>query len=323
MGNRGKIIHHLGRMAVLAIFFHLRILTADAQNWAPPGAVWYYSYDNLWVTGYVKIVSVGDTLITGKQYRVLQKSYHVFDAQTSAYHDTVFGEEFVYSDSNRLYIRRYERDYVLYDLSKGPGQSWTFAATWPVCDSTGEVEVDVISSATINGWYYKTMTVQAKTNSGWGWGGESPSIIIDRIGSITNYFLPDPTYLCQVPGLYEGGSLRCYHDQNMGWFYSYTHNDCEYINNLETPQTVCMSLELFPNPASHCIFLYHPLSEGPNPGMYSIYDYNGHCVMSIKATGRGCEDRLTVAGLSQGTYLCVFSNRNGIVALRKFVIIKH
>ncbi|MCK9617814.1 MAG: hypothetical protein M0R21_08245, partial [Lentimicrobiaceae bacterium] len=46
----------------------------QSQTWAPMGAVWYYSYTNFWIDGYIKIEAGKDTTIMDKQCRELVKT---------------------------------------------------------------------------------------------------------------------------------------------------------------------------------------------------------------------------------------------------------
>lgn len=274
-----------------------------SQGWAPLGATWYYSYDSFWVTGYVKIVSLADTNFNGRNYRILEKSYHTYDYLSLIYKDTVFGYEYVYTDSNRLYIFRNHNNYILYDMSQGPGGSWVIPATFPVCDSTGEVEVDVISSATINGSMYKTMTVNSKDSSHWGWGGGSPTIIIDKIGNTGAYFLPDITFYCGVVDIFEGGPLRCYHDNSMGWFYTYIQDECDYINY--TGEYNEAGFAIYPNPARD--FLWIGVPSTLKVISYEIMNLSGLAVKPKQSCSRYSEIMIPVDNLKPGLYFIKLS----------------
>ena len=46
-----------------------------AQNWAPAGAKWHYSYIGF-ASGYVEIANVGDTIIAGQTCQKLQKTFN-------------------------------------------------------------------------------------------------------------------------------------------------------------------------------------------------------------------------------------------------------
>jgi hypothetical protein len=46
-----------------------------AQNWAPAGAKWHYSYIGFSI-GYVEIANVGDTVIAGQTCQKLQKTFN-------------------------------------------------------------------------------------------------------------------------------------------------------------------------------------------------------------------------------------------------------
>ena len=57
----------------------LAVHVAYAQQWAPNDAVWYYGYQTYSLKGYTKVQVEGDTLLQGKNCKIISKTIYGYD----------------------------------------------------------------------------------------------------------------------------------------------------------------------------------------------------------------------------------------------------
>lgn len=220
------------------------VLAQSNTVFAPVGAYWYYtnipSFFSLY-QNYVKVESIGDTIIQRKNCRRLTKK-RVNAAEK---------EEFLYISGDTVYrLSDNNKFYVLYNFGAQPGDTW-LSRSYTMDDGTEEdslyIKVDSISSIQINGYQLRVLYVSS-THPYLGFGGYWQPIgkakIIERLGG-TWYMLPH-NYAFLDNEIRIG--LRCYFDDSFGLYNSGIVENCDDIileidePNYESP-TTC-----YPNP---------------------------------------------------------------------------
>ena len=243
----------------------------QSQTWAPMGAVWYYSYTNFWIDGYIKIEAGKDTTIMDKQCRELVKTLFSYDHVNIVYDTVIMGKEYTYSDNDKVYILRNNQFYTLYDFSAKPGDSWVIPHTFDIeCDTIGEVIVTDTSSVVVNGTRLRSLTLQAAENSHWMLGSQA----YESIGSIDSYMLPELTMLCNILDVFEGGPLRCYEDNTLGYFSTNIASSCDYIAGISKKKKE-NTFQLLPNPGTNTLYIQTTLKDAK----LEMYDANGRLVV--------------------------------------------
>jgi hypothetical protein len=88
------------------LFFLLFITTFNSFSqkvWAPIGAVWHFDINNMGETGYLKIESQKDTIIDGKNCKILHSTKTTF-AIPGVYQNQNLESLITYQNNNNIYI---------------------------------------------------------------------------------------------------------------------------------------------------------------------------------------------------------------------------
>lgn len=266
---------------VLFTFLCFQFAVAKAQVWCPAGATWHYGYNGAWSTGYYKVEYKGDTVISSVICKKMSKTHYSYSYVNNTLDTTYLTDEYTYSDSNKVYIFRFNTFYILYDFSANVGDMWNIAGTNQYssssCDSTGFVKVDSIGTMLINGQSLRFISVSPVLNSQWGWSCR----IAEKIGPIINYpngigvynyLFPSNLYYCgmQLDELYEGGKLRCYQDNAFGFFSTGIASNCSYLaTDIKENKTGICQFVIAPNP-----FLTHLTISSTSHLLKEINVYN-------------------------------------------------
>lgn len=241
---------------LLSILIILLVNIITAQNFAPLGSKWNYTYSNFSVFGYVELESVSDTMVNGLNCKKLIKTKEVFDYMYDEYHTMNLGFEIISSDEDKVYIFRNGQFYTLYDFSADINDTWeipmTYDAFFEDCDTLGTIQVIAKGDTIIEDQNLRYIVVEPLENSSWALEG----LIIENIGAVEYYLLPEQ--LCVID-FYEGGLFRCYSDDlivlHQGPY------PCTYItvgiNDIENK----MKLSSYPNPAQNYIVFESPNAE--------------------------------------------------------------
>lgn len=156
----------------ISIIF-LTNLKGYSQNWAPVGATWYFTAENLPcsslyipIISYIKLESEKDTVINGWNCHKISQSSPDRNFKTYFY---------MYSDSNKVYEVECNQKYLLYDFNKKKGEYWIipkYCNDTLFVDSTGIITL-------LNGQIRNVQYVHLINNS-WGW--NFTGRIIENIG---------------------------------------------------------------------------------------------------------------------------------------------
>ncbi|NOX47902.1 MAG: T9SS type A sorting domain-containing protein [Chlorobi bacterium] len=304
-------------LIVLALFCLLSSESIFAQEWAPEGAEWYYDYDAFEVTGYIRIVSEGDTVINGQLCKVLAKTRFTYDYVTGNYETAFMGNEYTWSDTNKVYIYKYGQFYVLYDFSLQTGDSWTIPANYlGFCDSTGTMVVDSVGSIVVNNDSLRVVYCSPGESSHWFLG----SVIIEKIGPLDSYMLPEMTNECGVPDLFEGGPLRCYYDEGFGWYSTGIAAECDYILGVGGRDAKGQLLQVYPNPATDWVAFAYTLPNKDSEAVIKITDATGKLIDVVAVNGQQGQKIWDTRHIKPGAYFYSFE-AGTIIKSGKIIIV--
>ncbi|RLD53477.1 MAG: hypothetical protein DRJ05_16385 [Bacteroidetes bacterium] len=295
--ERGKY-HKIKKMKITILTLSMILVfmgqNVISQEWAPEGAEWHYSFGAFEVTGYVKIVSDGDTVINGQQCKILSKTATSYNYITEMYDSAFIGNEYTWSGNDKVYIYKNGQFYTLYDFSAQPGDSWIIPATHlGYCDTTGTMVVDSIGSIVINSMPLRVIYCNSDESSHWFLG----SVIIEKIGPVNSYMLPNMTINCGVADLFDGGPLRCYSDNGFGLYETGIAPSCGFIVGVEVEEDTEGLFRVFPNPAENRITI---VSESQITKSIEIMDIYGQPLKKINTDEKRV--LIDISGFSKGVY---------------------
>jgi hypothetical protein len=224
------------------IFFFQTVfqLSVYSQQWAPTGCVWHYGMIESYFAGdqgYLRVESIGDTVIHGQQCKILHKTR--YDAYWHTLTDE--GNDYMYSSNDVVYHFMNDTFYTVYDFNAMPGDTWTVAvpspSPWFSTDTLVKIIVDSVSTITIQNQILKSLYVHSDSNE---WRFLNP--IIERIGSMGGMF----------PFIYG------FMDMDIPFFRCYADTSIFYNRNPSQPcDTVIDDLPEFPEASDFSIY--------PNP----------------------------------------------------------
>lgn len=290
----------------LLFIFLLISATALAQGtWAPTGAVWHYSYYNQTTSGYVKIESIGDTVIDGKTCKILHKT-RIYNDGFSASIDTVdLGEEYTYEESNVVYYYRLGQFFILYDFNASLNDSWVIAGDEqnpdPSClDSTGTIYVDSTTTVSINSHNLQGLYINSPSSSSWYMYG----LAVEKLGCMS-YMFPEVNQC--LADYYEGGFIRCYSDSIFG-FYQRDTTACDYIYMADAaiPENKNFDISIYPNPVKDIVSI--EITQAWQTGNYhiNIYSLLGERLKKIRPEGK--TTTIDISDLPDGCYFIEVTN---------------
>lgn len=307
-----NIRKHRNDIIILLLFLSIMGL-AKAQNheFAPIGAIWHYGYNNHWVNGVVRIMSISDTLLDGYHCRKLEKSCHYYDYLYNTYNEYIIGYEYVSQAGDSVLLYRDGYFYTLYNLNAGIGDTWTIPGLAGICEEAyGITHVVGVGNEEINGQTLKYVLVVDDPNSCWGYGNSLMNVtvpdtikIIENIGPLGSYLLPEQRCLFDY---FEGGPLRCYFDDKLGYI-SYFDNNCDYINEqyqYVNEQNQMDNYSIYPNPVNVGFVLSRPNST---PVSIELFDAFGKRCMILESIATDI-NFINISNFSSGVYYAVLHN---------------
>lgn len=296
-------------------------IVSGQQPWIPDGAEWHYGFDRANPAlnyGYIKISQIGDTILLGKNCKILDQwevNYHWYPSPGIS--EGSKGHVYTYSDNDKVYTYKNGKFYTLYDFSAEPGDSWTVCWYGDIFEDTGRVIVNSTGLAFINGETLRTFNVSRTQGSCVGW---HDATIVERIGCISyEYLFPDYDSEC-IPDVQINGYFRCYKDDNFP-LYSVSGSDtiCEYIwtgtNEKESDDNRIL---ITPNPAD--MFINVNIKSGNCKNiLLSLFSSDGRCVIPKKAFHTSTVV-LDVSTLSPGLYIINVTFHDGTVVNKRVII---
>lgn len=282
------------------------------------GASWHYDFNNFTDEGYVHISHIGDTILQGEYARIVQKNRHRYSHLQDAYYFDNLGMDYFNFDGDRVRIFRHEQFYVLWDFTAVPGDSWVIPGSLDAeCDSTAQISVIASGDTLIQGHKLRFIELQTPDEMEGHWAYQG--IIVERIGPLHDYLFPSPTSNCMVD-MFEGGALRCYHDDDFPLFETGLAPACDYMVGLtEMPDE--STIVLTPNPAGKRVNIWFHLQENSHVNA-QLYDLNGSLLLNLLNEHLpGGQHMLPVntSYLKPGMYLLSLRTRHSIHT-RKLII---
>ncbi len=290
-----------------------QIYSSFGKDFAPIGAKWYYTEQFAFSTdiSYIWIESVGDTIIKGKNCKILKNNGEF----TCKFHNT---ENFVYFEDSIVYffVPAIDTFQILYDLKAQKDSSWTivFGIDWLSKLDTIQVIVDSVSYVTINSKELKQLHVSYKSlNFGWEHLGYK-SEIIEKIG--------DKNYLFNLSSLsgifcddnYSGG-LRCYQDPDFGFYSTGIAESCDYTYKWTgiKGNSLNSDIKVYPNPASDWIEIE---SRTNKELMINILDLSGKVLVNYKFIG---SSKFDLTSFQKGFYILRIIQSDNLIETRKII----
>ena len=299
------------RKFYLAFLIIFQMYQSFGQDFAPIGAKWYYT-EQFAFSGdisYLWIESVGDTIIKGKECRVLENNGGLM----CVFHND---KDFVYYEDSVAYFYVPEIDtfQILYNLRVQKDSFWTviFGMNMESKLDTIQISVDSVSYITINSKKLKELHVSYKSrNVGWenlGYEGD----IIERIGDKSYIFnLYNLPVICD--GNYSGG-LRCYQDSELGFYSTGIADSCTYTYKwVGIENNSKKAIKIYPNPTSDWIEVEITTDKKLTITLSDLY---GRTLTEFESFGKS---RLDMTNFQKGYYLLQIKNSEKILGLSKII----
>jgi hypothetical protein len=191
----------------------------SAQTWCPPGAQWWYDYEDMTVgrEGVIRLTHIGDTMIGGlaAQHLALEASgvfiftQQPFSGQGSPVITRIDGGAVSHWDGNQWRL--------VFDLSQPPGGGWVLSG-----DNILDHEVLVADTGRIeqNGTELRYLAVEITRPNGM----TIVDTVFERLGFARIYLEPWRSLMLEA----DVTGLRCYGDQDI----SYTRAnvmECDFV----------------------------------------------------------------------------------------------
>jgi outer membrane protein assembly factor BamB len=283
-----------------------------AQNWAPAGAKWHYTYIGF-SSGYVEIANVGDTIIAGQTCQKLQKTFNglQFGVTPTTY---IFDTSYTYENNGVVYILEQNQWKTLYNFNAAVGEHWPMAPLpeFGGCTVNSQLKVLATGTKVINAQTLKYLVVDFcnpdLTSQGF------QDTIIEKIGFTGSYMLPFDMCTMAFDGN-EGGPFRCYSDDNFSTYKPFYANDCEFLVGLDENQMI--ELAIYPNPSAGKFTIEAPLVSGQ---VIALYNLNGQQVFKEDILNSVLNQTLEI-NLAPGMYVLKLMSQEGTkLASRRLVV---
>lgn len=268
---------------------------------AAVGSQWHYGKKQDSLYSYLKLESIGDTIISGYNCKIIQND-------TAACYRP--GEKiYIYQDKRKMHVYNEGTDtiHLLYDFGLAVGD--TFSMNMPEGAFSGQAVIDSIILRPINGFLLKEFyyhiylftdgLTQALSGS-----------YIENIGH-TQYLFPWGAVSC----LEKYQEIRCFTDSVLGQYRFNTSIDCAFEEVLATSIRGTISENIFriyPTITNKHLFI-----SGSYEGNYmiEIYDLLGKKYIERKISN----NRTDVSTLQEGVYLYLIKNKTKILRQGKFI----
>lgn len=280
-------------------------LSAYAQEFAPTGAIWYYSLGSINPEAeyYKTIESVSDTIIQGINCKKLLEEEHYNHTESK-----LVAVHFVYSSNDSVFFFANDAFHLLYNFNAQTGETIELDY-YTDCTSDGEalkLQVQSVGTVLINGQERRTQELIAQNEMGCAFGGK----VIEGIGNL--YFLFPRTDLSHT------GPLRCYEDASLGlyanpdyWGDETAQHDCEQIILGNKDLEITKGVSLYPNPTSKLITVRDLTQEAK----YKIITQRGKLVMQGTVLPG---EKLQIEQLAKGNYFMIVTTETQTTT-QKFV----
>ena len=262
-----------------------------AQNWAPAGAKWHYTYIGFSIA-YVEIANVGDTIIAGQSCQQLQKTFNGLQFGVTPV-NYIFDTTYTYESNGVVYVLEQNQWKTLYNFNAVVGDHWPMAPMpeFGGCTENSQLKVLATGTKVINAQTLKYLVVDFCNPDLSSQGFQDT--IIEKIGFTGSYMLPFDMCTMAFDGN-EGGPFRCYSDDNFSTYKPFYANDCEYLVGVEENQM--LELAIYPNPSAGQLYIE---SELPLENI-QLTDAIGRTIQSFDL--QAGVNQMRFSSLHPGTY---------------------
>lgn len=292
------------------------------ETWAPTGTAWYYDLNDIGETGYVKIESIKDSIVEGKQCKYLLVTKNVYEIP-GQYVKQSIDSLITYQDNTRIYIYQRNQFILLYDFNPSIGDIWNTTSIWNVFNTwntgyaqsdtiacpAGRVKVDSIKTITLNNKTLKAIYTSPHNNSAMNFEG----IIVEGIGCLGYMF---PVYTCNqhIDSSYPY-SLRCYNSDSFS--YSWSDKACNYLTSIKETKDESLA-SIFPNPSNGTFNVRINQERATYPVNLTVMSLSG--IELFNQLISHDTDKLTFDNLNKGVYLLIIKGRNSLMYHSKIII---
>jgi hypothetical protein len=303
-------IHHI---LLLNVVLYLTD-PVTAQDFAPVGAEWYYTELHAFSGDktFLKITSLKDTLVNGKDCRLIQKQGN---PMCSGRPDV----ELMYEEAGIVYFwdTTFNKFQPLFDLTKNINEYWIIEVmderyihgldSFVFDVDTIKITVNSISFIEINGkslkQLYVTYDMLTELHP-----YSYDSRIIEKIGDMTYLFNYYPWSSVACDGNYAAG-LRCYEDPDLGFYSTGIADSCDYIYRyvgMISQEEPSDHFKVFPNPSDDLI---NVSCEKDCVYVLELTDLIGRTVISEEINRSNQTD---ISALKNGMYVLTVKNNEKI-----------
>jgi hypothetical protein len=272
-------------------------LKAQTNEFAPIGAKWHYDgYQNSESQIYTTIESIKDTIVQGKNCRLLKQ---LFYKEKNVLSDDPERSYIIYSDSGIVYLWQDTAFITLMNFNLNVGQSWRYKLK----DGTfTEIVVRKVDTITIGTQKRKVLQIRNFD--------ESFSTIIEGIGSV-KAFTPDEDFIDHQT---RTEWIRCYQDSTI--FYKFQPDiSCdtvftagiEELNHENKP-----GISISPNPFQNQVYI-KLINFPANPGFTNITVFSAEGKVVYETNSPSEEITVPLSQLPQGIYHARIKNADTII----------
>ena len=292
---------------LLAIFI---TCSAKAQVFAPIGAEWYYTNIESFFgpsQGYEKIRVVGDTVIQGKNCRVLNRI--LMTTWNGAY---TLPNTYLHISGDTVFRMAPDTTFsVLYNFGAQPGYSWV-TKEWLWSQNAGYVDititVDSISTMQHNGHQLRQLHLSTDHNLlSFGYRGT----ITETLGGANYMFLED--YAMSHDDIRV--NLRCYSDPVFGNYQADPSIPCTQMISATPENNPVFPHKIYPNPTAGTVNIEFPSVN--HPKTLRIYDALGRQIQQHQVTASQSEILVNLP--TEGLYLFLTEIQGQIVFSQKVI----
>lgn len=294
---------------ILTISLCLILSTSFGQVWIDEDAKWTFDYFNVSEKGTWTFEYTHDTIINGIQSQVIQRTKYRYGGIGNAVID--YGEKYTYNSDDSVFYFHQGYFFLLYDFGAQIGDTWPIAVdtVWG-CQDTSVVQVIDTGHTFINGYNYRTITLETITDSFYALNG----LCVEKFGIFpTGYehnnfgFLPGYQN-CNGSVLdYDLLTFRCYQDIYFPT-YNPTDKDCDTLTSILHFNSE--KVNLYPNPATSHITL-------PNQNYsHQLHTLQGQMIL----TSSPGDQTISLEGVTPGVYVVTVMDGEEVIGREKLIV---
>lgn len=252
---------------------------------------WNMTIGNLWGMGSVKHTVVGDTLINGKEFKIIDGYYHYEEYLGFLREDTITGKAWYCNSVDKT-------EKLIMDMNLVIGDSMYIGGNWN--SHPGNYKVDSV--------YYFNNRKYIRFDFKIPFPEQEQFVLIEGITSNMGFRFQDGQYINNF-----NPKLLCSYKNGIQ---IYGSEPCEIpIQGIEENQNE-HNIEIFPNPFSDKIKI-QIIDKNNNPKKYKILNIYGKQILSGEIE---INKSLDLAKLTSGIYLVIVTNEDELIIGKKKII---